>query len=224
MTHSEIHQYTQTLRLHLLEMCRVSQRCVDYSIKAVQLGRLDFSVSMLNDPHEIKHLHQDAAEIAQDLLRTGLSHESSLRFVLASIRICDALQAIHKSALEIAEAYLFRQEENSSSTDCVDLATIGDTANRLMRFCTVALFEEEAGHAEAALRMDTGQRLVATTLYVWYRRVGLRSRSQIDFVQSTADRLDHLIWQMHEMARAIIYWLEDKQSDLFFETCRFETA
>jgi phosphate uptake regulator len=205
-------------------MCRVSQRCVDYSIKAVQLGRLDFNVSMLNGLHEIKHLHQDAAEIAQDLLRIGLSPESSLRFVLASMRICDSLQSIHKSALEIAETYLLRQEENDPTVDCLDLATIGDTANRLMRLCTVALFEEEVGHAEAALRMDTGQRLAAMTLYVWYRRVGLRSRSQIDFVQSTADRLDHLIWQMHEMARAIIYWLEDKQSDLFLETCGLETA
>jgi hypothetical protein len=224
MTHSEIHQYTQTLRLHLLEMCRVSQRCVDYSIKALQLGRLDFSVSMLNGTHEIEHLHRDAAEIAQDLLRIGLWAESSPRFVLASIRICDALQAIHKSAMEIAEAYLLRHEENDSTVDCVDLATIGDTANRLMRLCTVALYEEEVGHAEAALRMDTGRRLVATTLYVWYRRVGLRSRSQVDFVQSTADHLDDLIWQMHEMARAIIYWLEDKRRDPFPETCSFRLA
>jgi hypothetical protein len=91
--------------------------------------------------------------------------------------------------------------------------------------CTVARFEEEVGHAEAALRMDAGQRLVATTLYVWYRRVSLRSRSQMDLVQWTADRLDHLIWQMHEMARAIIYWLEEhKEGDLVPETYAFETA
>lgn len=224
MTYSEIHQYTQTLRLHLLDMCRVSQRCVDYCIKGLQLKRLDISANIFDGAQEIDKLHREAGEIAQNLLLMGLLSQSSPRFASASMRICDALRAIHKSALEIAENSSACQEENGATVDCGDLATMGDLANRLMRLCTVALFEEEIEHAEAALRMETGRRLFSTAFYVWYRRAGLRPPSQAHFVRSIADRLDQLIWQMHEMSRAIVYWLEGEDHKLLAETHGFGFA
>ena len=64
------------------------------------------------------------------------------------MRISDVLQAIQKKAFEIVEILIL---QNEGKTDCADVATTGDLANRMMRLCTVALFEEEVEHAEVAL-------------------------------------------------------------------------
>lgn len=168
-------------------------------------------------------LHRDAGELARNLMLTGSSSEWGMRFVMASIRICDALQVIHKSALEIAEASLFHLE-NGDEVDCPNLATMGDLTNRLMRLCTVALFEEEIVHAEAALRTAAGERILARAFCGWYRWIDLRSPSQATYAMSISDRLDQLIWQLHELAGAIVFWLDDGQRDPSPETDGFQFA
>lgn len=212
MKPSEIHQFRQTLRFHMLAMCRLSQRCVDYSIKALQMGRPAFCANVFENTYEMNVRHHDAMEIAQDLLLTGLSSDSDLRFASASMRICDVLQAVYITTSEIAEASSLLLKEDEE-IDCAELTAMGDLANRLMRLCTVALFEEEIEHAEAALRMKTGERLVATSFYLWYRRISLKSPSIAECALSITDRLDQLIFHVHEMARAIVFWLEDREHD-----------
>jgi hypothetical protein len=131
--------------------------------------------------------------------------ESDIRFVLASMRISDALRAIQKEVFEIAEISLLL--ENGEEIDCAGLATIGDQANRLMRLCTVAIFEEEITHAEVVLRTETSEGLVATTASVRSLRVDRKLPSQAVFVLSIAEHLDELMRQIEEMARAIVFWI-----------------
>ncbi|QNI33842.1 PhoU domain-containing protein [Alloacidobacterium dinghuense] len=133
MEQTDIYQYIQTLRLHLLDMSRVSQRGVDYSIKAYRLGCPEFCASVRDNTDEINILHREITEIVQELLLMELARESDLRFTLASARICNALQAMHSQAVEIARNSMRLLE--SGGLRCTDLTTMGDVVNSLVRLC-----------------------------------------------------------------------------------------
>jgi hypothetical protein len=167
-------------------------------------------------------LRNDGKEIARDLMLTGSLSESDFRFVLASMRISDALRSIQKEAFEIAETSLLLQ--NGEEIGCADLTMTGDLANRLMRLCTVAIFEEEIAHAKVVLRTETGERLVATTATVRYLQVGRRLPTQAAFVLSIAERLDEMMRQLQEMARAIVFWIEGNKRESSHGSLSFQSA
>jgi hypothetical protein len=192
----------------------MSQKCVDYSIKALQCGKCDFSTTIVDTTFEMGSLHHDVKEIARDLMLTRLWSESDIRFVSTSVRISDALRAIHKEAFEISLLL-----QNEREIDCADLTTTGDLANRLMRLCTVAIFEEEVAHAEAVLRAE-GARLAS----VWHRQFDRIPPSKAVCVLPIAERLDELILQMREMARAIVFWIEGNKRESFPGTYAFQPA
>jgi hypothetical protein len=196
----------------------MSQKSVDYSIKALQCGKCDFSTTFVDTTFEMGSLHHDVKEIARDLMLTRLSSESDIRFVSTSVRISDALRAIHKEAFEISLLL-----QNEREINCADLTTRGDLANRLMRLCTVAIFEEEVAHAEAVLRAE-GARLVTTTASVWHGQLDRIPPSKAVCVLSIAERLDELIRQMREMARAIVFWIDGNKRESFPGTYGFQPA
>jgi phosphate uptake regulator len=204
-------EYGQTLRLHLLDMARVTQRGVDYAIKAYTLGNTEFCANVRDDSHEIKILHREITEIAQELLLAELSWRSSLRFIFSSERICNALQAVHSHAVEIA-ANSMRLLENGRKNGYADLTTMGKIVNSLMRLCVVGLFEEEIEHAEAVLRAGEIERLFETTFYDWYRDLDHGTRTQLCYELEITNHLGHIAHQAHEIAVAIVFWL--KVSDL----------
>jgi phosphate uptake regulator len=67
-----------------------------------------------DDSYEIKILHREITEIAQDLLLAELSWKSSLRFIFSSELICNALQAMHSHAVEIAAKVFSHHRTNRS--------------------------------------------------------------------------------------------------------------
>ena len=205
------HEYGQTLRLHLLDMARGTQRGVDYAIKAYTLGNSAFCANVRDDSHEIKILHREITEIAQNLLLTELSWKSSLRFIFSSERICNSLQAVHSHAVEIA-ANSMRLLENGRKSGYADLATMGDIVNSLLRLCVVALFEEEIEHAETVLRTGEIERLFETTFYDWYRDLDHGTRTQACYERAITKHLGQIAHQAYEIAVAIVFWLKD--SDL----------
>jgi hypothetical protein len=198
----------------------MSQKCVDYSIKTLLNSRHDFSTILLDSTYEMDLLRNDAKEIARDLMLARSLSESDIRFVLASMRISDALRTIQKEAFEIATTSLLL--ENGEQIDCADLTMIGDLANRLMRLCTVAIFEEEITHAEVVLHTDAGERSAATTAATRYLRVDRRLPTQSAFVLSIAERLDEMISQMREMAGAIVLWIGGNKRESSPGSRRFE--
>jgi hypothetical protein len=198
----------------------MSQKCVDYSIKTLLSSRHDFSTILLDSTYEMNLLRNDAKEIARDLMLAGSLSEPDIRFALASIRISDTLRTIQKEAFEIATTSLLL--ENGEEIDCADLRMIGDLANRLMRLCTVAIFEEEITHAEVVLHAEAGERLAATTATVHCLRVDRRLPTQPAFVLSIAERLDEMMCQMREMAGAIVFWIGGNKRDSSPGSRRFQ--
>ncbi len=208
MKQSDIHQYLQTLRLHLLDMSRVSQRGVDYSIKAYKLGCPEFCASVRDNTDEINILHREITEIVQELLLVELARESDLRLILTSARICNALETMHCEAVEIVRNSM-RLLENGG-LKCTDLTAMGDVVNALVRLCVVALFDEGIEHAQTVLQSDGVERLFETTFYDWYRTIDPRARTQAGHELAITKHLSQIVRQTHEVADAIVFWLEDE--------------
>jgi hypothetical protein len=95
---------SQILRLNLLDIARVTQRGVNYAIKAYtfKLGNLEFCTIVRDDTHETNVLHREITGLVRNLLAMELSGESDLRYILASERIANALRLVHSQAVEIA--------------------------------------------------------------------------------------------------------------------------
>lgn len=204
------HQYTQTLRLHLLDMARVCQRGVDYSLKAYSLGCTECCTMVRNNAPEINMLHLEIAEIAREVLLMEIRDESDLRFVLSAERICDALQEIHVLADDIATNST-RLFESSTGTECKELVSMGDVVNRLMRLCVVALFEEDIDHAETVLRSDGVEREFETRFFDRISTLDRRECAEAVYEIAVADSLSQMARELREVANAIMFWLNDSE-------------
>jgi phosphate uptake regulator len=201
-------EYSQIMRLHLLDMARVTQRDVDYAIKAYKLGNPDFCTIVRECTYDINVPHRVITELVRDLLAMELSTESDLRYILASERIANAMLVVHSQALEIAANGL-RIVENGGGLGCAELATMGDLVNRLVRLSIVALFKEDVEHAELVQRYSGVNRVFESTFYDWYRTIDPRARAQAEFERAITKHLGHIALQTYEVAGAILFWLDD---------------
>jgi phosphate uptake regulator len=209
-------EYNQILRLHLLDMARVTQRGVDYAIKAYKLGNLEFCAIVRDDTYEIvrddtyeiDELHREITGLVRDLVAMELSGESDLRYALASERIANALRVIHSQAVEIA-ADSTRILENGGGLGCGELATMADLVNSLMRLNVVALIEENVEHAQLAQRCSGVGRLFESTFYDWYRTIDHGTRALAEFERAIAKHFRAIALQAYEISEALVFRLED---------------
>jgi phosphate uptake regulator len=207
MKQIDIHHCVQSLRLQLLDMSRVAQRAVDYSIKACSLGSIEACTNVRDAADEINMLHRETTEISSELLLMELPAESDLRFALSAERIADALLSIYLHASEIA-ANSMRLQKNGQRTGYLGLNTMGEVVNSLMRLCIIALFEEDTEHAETVLHHHGVARLFELTFYDWYRGIDRRLRAQASYELAITKDLARMARQIHEVADAIRFWLE----------------
>jgi hypothetical protein len=213
MTLTITHQYVQTLRLCLVDMFRLSERCVDYAIKAFQLGRPDIYANARNNPSEMDALQRDVTEYALEILMMKSACDDELRFAVSSLRIADALQAICRRAREIA------QENTRMFDDGAEVASegpgkIGDLAIRFVRLCTVALFEEAIEPAELVLRANRNGGVFAATFRDWCEWNQRVPRIHADWALTVLSNVNHILQQAHEIAGAIVFWLGGQCQDL----------
>jgi len=206
-------EYSQILRLHLLDMARVIQRAVDYAIKAYKLGNPDFCAIVRANAFDIDVPHREITELVRALLAMELPGESNLRYILASERIANAMRVVHSQAVEIA-ANSLRIVDNGGGLGCAELATMGDLVNRLVRLSVVALFNEDVEHAELVQHFSGAGRRFESTFYDWYRTIDHNARAQAEFERAITKHLGHIALQTHEVAEAIVFWLEDSVGDL----------
>ncbi len=211
MKQTNIHQYIQTLRLQLLDMSRVSQRAVDYSIKAYKWDCPEFCANVRDSTYEANILHREITEIARDLLLMELPLESHVRFALSAVLIGDALHSIHAQAVKIA-ANSARLLENGRARGWEGLTRMGEAVNCLMRLCIIALFDEEVAHAETVLRNRGVERLFESGFYDWYRHVDQRLRAQASHELAITKGLSQTAKETYEIADAIVSWLKGPDS------------
>ena len=207
MKQTDIQPYMRTLRLQLLDMSRISQRAVDYSIKAYKLDSPEFCANVRDSTYEVNILHREVTEIARDLLLMELPLESGVRFALSAVLICDALHSVHAQAVKIA-ANSTRLLENGRMPGWAGLTTMGEEVNCLMRLCIIALFDEEVAHAETVLSNRGVERMFESTFYDWYRNVDQRLRAQASYELAITKGLSQMAKETYEIADAIVFWLK----------------
>jgi hypothetical protein len=87
---------------------------------------------------------------------------------------------------------------------------MGRVVNGSIRLCVVALVEENAGHAKAALRRQECLPLRELTCISAHPHIDRWSGAQGDLERSVIRSLTEVAKQAHEMADTILFWLEEQ--------------
>jgi phosphate uptake regulator len=204
----DIRENIRVLRLHVLDMTRLSQRSIDYAVKACALGSPESCRGVCDSTFEIDALHCQIQETARELLALNIPGAADFRFVLSSERIGNGMQALHLHAVEIAERCL-RLLEVGRKPGCAEINAMGDSVNGLVRLCVVALFEKEKRHADTVLGIGRIERRFETNLYKWLRTLDHAARAGVECERAITRHLSCMARQAHEIADAIVFWLQD---------------
>lgn len=207
-------QHIQALRLHLLEMSRVTQRTIDYSTKADRLGPSSLCLYFRDARRELDDCHREIARLSKQLLAMEQISMSDRIFIRSTERIANCLREASSKARGIFRSKMLLRRE-SVSLEGAKFIQMGDAVNGLVRLCVVALFNKEVRHAKAVL--DSHRR-------EWSELAGHPSGSETGMesviTQDIAQDLDEIANQIHEMARAIVFWLEFSDSELKWDARR----
>lgn len=202
-------QHIQVLRSQLLEMSSWSQRAVDCSVKAYELGSREFCLQVLNTGLEVSELHRCITFRCRKLLVAETPVDSDLYFAWSALRICSALRTTYSATVEIAQNTLLFLE-NGRIPESPTLWEMGRLVNRLTRLCTVALFREEIQHARTVLQDEGVGLWFELAAYHSSSCTVLRMGRQVAFESAITKSFVQIAEQAHEMADAITFWLEEK--------------
>ena len=214
---SDFHLSTQTLRLHLVDICRLTRRCVDYAIRAFQQSNPDMIASARDNAYEIQILHSDAVEIAHDLLQMErMPRGGDFRFVLSSIRICDSFHAMHNAAVDIASNTM-RFWGSGGAFEMTDFTWMGDGVNRLVECCATSLMDENTEPAEIVLSTNGLERELINIFYDWHGTLEQPEPSQAKHAFAIARNLGQVVHHAREIADALVFWLGDEDRGSYAE-------
>jgi Na+/phosphate symporter len=202
-------QHIPILRVQLLAMSRLTQRALDYAIKGYELRNLDFAREVAAASSELEEHHRRIKDLSRELMNGSIGKPSDSRFALAAASINTALHITYTAAAEIAQDSM-RLLESSGIHGCAALESMGQLVNGSMRLCIVALFEKNAAHAKTVLRRQEAVRLRELTSIALHPHIDRWAGAQGDFERSVIRNLGEVAKQAHEMADAILFWLEGK--------------
>ncbi len=205
-------QHIHILRVHLLAMSRFAQRALDYSIKGYELRRLDFSRQVvLAESCEFDEHYRRIKKLSRELTNAGVAETSESRFAVAAASIGTALHLTYTASVAIAQDSM-RLLESGGIHDCAALDAIAELVNGSVRLCTISLFQKDAAHARTVLRHRGSLQFRDLRSSMLHPHVGRWAGAQDDFERSVIRSLGDVAKQSHEIADAILFWLEGKPS------------
>jgi hypothetical protein len=224
--------HVQTLRLHLLDMAKLSQRAVDYATKGYKLGSPEFCRYVRRGDSQLGELRRRITALCQQLKvqETALDPEAlhdgpvlgpEVRFPLSALRICNALYATCTAAAEIAHHTMLLLED-ARIPGCEALQKICHLVNRMMCLCIIALFKSEIQHAETVLQNQEAARLLeqaygvellSARISFYNLRDGVTRETSITAALelAIANSLKQIANQAREIAEAIVFWLQGRR-------------
>ena len=200
-------QHIHVLRVQLLAMARLSQRSLDDSVKGYQTRNLDFSRHVCSAHREIEDHHRRIKELSRELMNGGIAKAPDMRFAFAAFNIAAALDATYTAAVEIARDTI-RLLEGGSLQRREALEDMAQLMNGSIRLCIVALFEKDARRAETVLRHIESLQLRELHSVELCSHLDHRTGAHDDFERAVTQRLGEVAKQAHEIADAIVFWLE----------------
>jgi phosphate uptake regulator len=217
----KLYQPINALRVQLVEMSRLSQRALDYSIKGYQLGSPEFSRSVCSTERELEQHHQQIKDICRKLAARKVTDSADCRFVLIALRLSGALSTTSRAAVQIAQDTTSFVESSRMPRHAA-LCNLGDLVNSLIRLCIVALFKQEVRHAETVLQSQAVWRR-CELIFESMREADDQTNDdettdeQYIFESAIARGLGKVARQAHDMADAILFWLKESDRELCFE-------
>ncbi len=200
-------QQLSSLRIRLLKMARLSQRATDHAIKAYELARPEFSRDVLDARLELSALEGSIARQARALMAAKLPSDSDLCFVKSAMRIGRALLVTYAAATEIAQTFMVASTSRTALQSPA-LQDIGLFTNSQVRLYTVALFNKQIHHAKEVLKNNALRPKRGGAFYRPTKELAGAAPALTHFELSTIRSLTQIVEQAHEIAEAIIVWLE----------------
>jgi hypothetical protein len=153
----EIQRQSDLSRSHLLRMAMLSQRAVDNSIKAHDLGACEIHRLFWKYDQEWRNLQCSIGDRGRRLLASGVPVDADSTIADSALRIYSALYVMYTAASEIAHIGSL-MVECEQTTISRRLGEIARFINSQVRLCTVALFKKEVQRARTILHDDRGWR------------------------------------------------------------------
>jgi phosphate uptake regulator len=210
----KLYQPINVLRVQRVEMSRLSQRALDYSIKGYQLGSPVFSRSVCSTKCELEQHHQRIKDICRKLAARKVTDSADCRFVLIALRLSSAFRTTSLAAIQIAQdtpSFL----DSSRMPKHAALCNLGDLVNSLVRLCIVALFKQEARYAETVLQSQAVWRRCEFVFESMHENEHQTTDEEDTFEPAIARSLGTVARQAHDMADAILFWLKESDRELF---------
>jgi phosphate uptake regulator len=198
----------QILRSKLIAMTRLTQRTVDYSIKAFQLGRLELCRAAQNSREEMSAIRGWIANHGRALLATGTAADADTHFVCAALRIATALEVACDAAFNIAKHSAIRLAEGWSPVSA-ELEEAGNFVNNLLRLCILSLLERDVRHAKAVLQNGNAAQSLDLAVYLAHRQDAPRISTHARFELALVRSLDEIAGQVREIADAFMQWHDE---------------
>ena len=204
-----IHYDIQILRSKLIAMTRLTQRTVDYSIKAMQLGRPELCRVVHNSKDEMSAIRCWIASHGRELLEAEIPGDADSRFVCAALRISGALEIAYDAAIEMAQ-----QIEMRFATGWIpvtaELEDAGQFVNSLLRLCSLSLLKRDVRHAKAVLHNGGDGQSLDLAVHLTPHHLTQATSTQARFELAIIRCLDGIAGQTREIADSIILWLEEE--------------
>lgn len=208
------HEQIRELRVQLFSMLRLSQRALDNSIKGYRLGQLDFSRHARNNELELELQYDKINNLCRRLIGERTLDFCDFRFALVALRISRSLQTIYNLTTQIAQDTIIYLKSNGA-TRCATLDRLGDRVNALLRLCVVALFNEDTTHARAVLQSEGVWRRYEVVFDSSYEAP---DECRAIFEAAAVRNLGLIARQAHEIADAILFWLDEREDQPPFDS------
>jgi hypothetical protein len=200
-------RHSYILRTHLLRMALLSQRAVDFAIKAQVLGASEVDRHFWKYDNEWRSLQRCIGERGRKLYASGMPLDAGSTGTAAALRIYSALYVTYTAACEIAHIRL-RMVERELQTPSGCLEEIAPFINRRFRLCTVALFQKDLQHARTILHDHSGWRWCEVALCRAHSLLMQKSSEQARYTLEIARALGQIAEQAYEISQATPLWLE----------------
>ncbi len=203
----KIQHHCYFLRTHLLRMAMLSQRAVDFAIKAHALGAPEVYRDFRKFDKEWRSLQRCIGERGRRLYDSGMPVDADSRGADSALRIYSALYVTYTAACEVAHIGS-RMVDRGLPTPSGCLGEIAPFINRRVRLCTVALFQKDVQHAQTILHDHLGWRWCELALCRTHSLLMQKSGEEARYTLAIARALGQIAEQVYEIAQATPSWLK----------------
>jgi phosphate uptake regulator len=196
-------------RKHVLRMTMLSQRAVDYSIKAYALNSLESCRLVAMTKDDLCELEASIGDRGRSFLAAGATIDAHSPLACSSLRIFSSLRVIFAAAIEIAQNVKSLAPRRREATFPQTVET-GNFVNGLIRLCSIALFDQNLQLAKQVLQIEGGRRRIDLALYRARLDLLRRFDTNCKYELAIVNCIGHIAEQVYETAEGIIAWLESR--------------